>query len=669
MKRHERTLHAAQYEPLVTSEAAHLANDEGDIRLISLPRAPDPPPVEVQMIQNGHGTASSVEGTHPSDGSPLSIQSPTNPGTLFQPPLHVSHDRPLTDVQSTPLDFMDTLANRNEQHLSIGLSDHFSSPKTPHRNMQGLSQAEEALSDNFFAASMEMLIPHFDEPEPSPQLDFEPLSTLRSSFFHSLSAYIDGPTPPQDLGSQLRSFEQLPRILRETSVNPPRLTVTDEAYKILCSDVMNRLGYDVGLQQFATRKQIQRFLTSYVDCFHCHLPFLHLPSLSVIRTPSPLILSVCSIGALYRLDRRRARSLYDLADRLVIASRKSQDSQSGTGEDPLWAVQSRSLLTFYAFFSGDASIASTAFERVGHFAISYRRIRNNLANETSSSHTSWESWINRESRRRLLCAIYIINNLVVVTFEVTPGLVNSSDLEFEAPEEERLWNSTTETAWEELWREGVSPHCKTVRSIMADVVSGHQRNDINSTEPYRVPAFTMLVIMHAVCVHMWLSVQFSQMLSSSTHNFSGPRDLRIALLATTGSTLARCESVISREGKEEQEISWDDPDGPLLFNCQALLRIAYTRQFTVMNAFNRPTLFDNDLSNVMASVSAYASAQQARSHFLTHAAGKACEGFLGLIRIGPLLVRKTAALNWSMEHAIAGWDSGTIPCNLAYLDY
>jgi len=41
---------------------------------------------------------------------------------------------------------------------------------------------------------------------------------------------------------------------------------------------------------------------------------------------------------------------------------------------------------------------------------------------------------------------------------------------------------------------------------------------------------------------------------------------------------------------------------------------------------------------------------------LTRAVSQAQKGFLTPIKAGYLLVRKTAALSWSVEHAIAGWD-------------
>jgi hypothetical protein len=49
---------------------------------------------------------------------------------------------------------------------------------------------------------------------------------------------------------------------------------------------------------------------------------------------------------------------------------------------------------------------------------------------------------------------------------------------------------------------------------------------------------------------------------------------------------------------------------------------------------------------------------QSRDHFTTQVISRAFEGIMIPSKIGTLLVQKTAALNWGIEHALAGWDTG-----------
>jgi hypothetical protein len=49
-----------------------------------------------------------------------------------------------------------------------------------------------------------------------------------------------------------------------------------------------------------------------------------------------------------------------------------------------------------------------------------------------------------------------------------------------------------------------------------------------------------------------------------------------------------------------------------------------------------------------------------RSPQMLNAVTKCFEGLRIPVKLGTMLVRKTAAFRWSVEHAIAGWESGTL---------
>ena len=137
-----------------------------------------------------------------------------------------------------------------------------------------------------------------------------------NQYADSLGSFMfEGSTPTFENGQSRRLFEQLPQVLKEKSSNPPKFAFDEFTYRRICQDISNRLRPE-GLVEgvLPTIKELQKFFTSYIDCFHRHLPIIHFPSLDVANTPSPLVFAICSIGALYRLDRRRAKNLYDLAD-------------------------------------------------------------------------------------------------------------------------------------------------------------------------------------------------------------------------------------------------------------------------------------------------------------------------------------------------------------------
>ena len=115
----------------------------------------------------------------------------------------------------------------------------------------------------------------------------------------------------------LPSFRILPSLCERQSPVPPELRVNEDTYAALEKDLESRLDSGDLPIRLPSASICQAFLGGYVECFDPHFPIFHWPTLDLISTPSPLILSMCSIGALYRLDRRRARMFYDIASRSI----------------------------------------------------------------------------------------------------------------------------------------------------------------------------------------------------------------------------------------------------------------------------------------------------------------------------------------------------------------
>lgn len=55
---------------------------------------------------------------------------------------------------------------------------------------------------------------------------------------------------------------------------------------------------------------LNRYLSTYFNFFHHHLPFLHPASFNPATVPAPLVLAVLSIGALYTFEQDQAYMLH-----------------------------------------------------------------------------------------------------------------------------------------------------------------------------------------------------------------------------------------------------------------------------------------------------------------------------------------------------------------------
>lgn len=124
--------------------------------------------------------------------------------------------------------------------------------------------------------------------------------------------------------SKPHDSHDLPLLVEARRRTRQLLTVDDVTYSCIRRDLAQRLTLPDHELDIPSSKSLQGFLSSYVTNFHSHLPIIHLQTLCPESTPSPLILAMCCIGALYRLDRRRSRKLYDIAQLSVGTVRFSQ---------------------------------------------------------------------------------------------------------------------------------------------------------------------------------------------------------------------------------------------------------------------------------------------------------------------------------------------------------
>ncbi|KAI9716637.1 MAG: hypothetical protein M1828_007615 [Chrysothrix sp. TS-e1954] len=146
-------------------------------------------------------------------------------------------------------------------------------------------------------------------------------------------------------------------------------------------------------------QDLQRFVSAYIQYFHPHFPFLHVPTLffdtpaytsdlkaangaagyaqgGILGGGGCLILAMAAIGALYEYDRDASRELFEAAKKMIQLyleeRRKADAANAANGSNPagdlaaqntpLWLVQAMLLNVVYGHNCGDKTagdIAST----------------------------------------------------------------------------------------------------------------------------------------------------------------------------------------------------------------------------------------------------------------------------------------------------------------------
>lgn len=261
-----------------------------------------------------------------------------------------------------------------------------------------------------------------------------------------------------------------------------------------------------------------------------------------------------------------------------------------------------------------------------------------------------------------------------MTYGIPPGYSIVSDGYIEMPCDQSLWDASTADQWHEL------AICKAKSSPLSlrDAVSRVMYGNCPKTVPEECWAwspFAVSVVVNAVSIQLWHITQgsyfFGEFAGRGNGNGNGNgiwnsgETQKPQTLLQAEAALSRCRALIT-QARTDADYAWTEAEGPLLFNCLALLRVSYCRAFTGIGAADSMMLLKESHEELMASVEDFVAVPQDRSELITRAVSRAFEGMLIPYKIGHSLLQKTAALTWAVEHALAGWDAGKSRPNLGH---
>ena len=299
----------------------------------------------------------------------------------------------------------------------------------------------------------------------------------------------------------------------------------------------------IGTISLPSTYDLQRYIGAYIQFFHPHLPFLHVPTLS-FNSPSYtnnlrssdglpsyasgiaggggcLILAMAAIGALYASDNAASKELFDLAKKMIQAyleERRKADispamnGRHDAGDDnaqntPLWLVQAMLLNVIYGHNCGDkvsADIASThcaALVSLARAADLAKPVRDDSQSSMldsiesggwsmgvggGSSEASWYNWKVGEEKKRTLYAVYILSSILVSAYNHSPALTNSEIL-LDLPCEEDVWAADSYEAWLSLGGlQGISARSITFADSLGWLLGASQRQPHNQHNTMRL---------------------------------------------------------------------------------------------------------------------------------------------------------------------------------------
>jgi hypothetical protein len=244
-----------------------------------------------------------------------------------------------------------------------------------------------------------------------------------------------------------------------------------------------------------------------------------------------------------------------------------------------------------------------------------------------------------------------------VTYDLSPGVTMAPGVDLELPEDEALWEAASEDEWQatrgSIGGSGYVPGLKAAWNFLA---FGKGLDPfVADCTPWST--FSVLAVIHLVINHMWYLMQTTQYLTIFALDPEVEQKLRSLWDISISSALGRCYKVLTSR-RPESERSNDDPEGPMIFNCLALLRIGFVRTSIAGAALNQIVHLTEDEATRSEAIRSYVRSEIPRSAFIPAAVQRIFQALCLPLSAGHILTKKTAAFTWSIEHAISGWECG-----------
>ncbi|KAJ5690578.1 hypothetical protein N7462_004970 [Penicillium macrosclerotiorum] len=381
---------------------------------------------------------------------------------------------------------------------------------------------------------------------------------------------------------------------------------------------------------------LNRYLSTYFNLYHPHLPFLHQQSFNPASAPTPLLLAVLSIGALYTFERDHAFMLH-VGSKVLVNQFLQHKENFDSRKCPLWLMQSTLLNMVFESWSGDpkglewtCSIKSLLANMVAG-----NRYQLKVRTEARQSpQPSREEWIEDESCRRTYFAVYIFFGMLTLTFNHTPAMSFDEFDNLELPSSESLWN--LDATDEESWRRSVaSASTMTVREAHDFLFQGEQT---------RYSAFATRVLINALFLQVWNHKRSFEALQDVVTEYK----LRLAL-ETWESSLEVCEpeTIVV-------PLSTPQKGHPLIFNSMAVYRNTRARLEVDLKSIQEAMRYHS--SYEVAAAMTVAREKVKRSQEMNKVVQQCFECIEIAAIQGINWVAKTSATNWSVEHPLCGLD-------------
>ena len=423
-----------------------------------------------------------------------------------------------------------------------------------------------------------------------------------------------------------------------------------------------------------TKHSLSRYLAGYINGFHEHLPFIHIPTVSIASHAPELMLALAAVGAQYRFENRRGIEIFYASKAVVMEQLRRREgcwmpqgpwppssshtqspggdyqglTQSGGpsqymppgGPPPpdsnaqLGSIQALLLLTAFATWERHQELLR---EALTFQSILARLVRDDgLSNPhiPSPETLSWEDWIHIEGAKRTKLIVYCFINLHSIAWNLPPLILNA-ELKLNLPDPADEWKAPNANQWRRLRTQN-----QTQPVTFPEAFSKLFMKSPPNQGAYVSPLGNYVLI-HALIQQIFFARQLSLSWPNTTSTSLRNEDIVVLEQALTAWKAGRKRT-------PESSLDPQNPNGPIAFTSTALLGLAYIRLHVDMG----PLRHLESRDSLQIAISLRDSPRLQRNLRLIMALLHSAHALSIPIRLGIDFVSKTQNFFWSIQHSL-----------------
>ncbi|KAJ5723527.1 hypothetical protein N7488_001562 [Penicillium malachiteum] len=433
-----------------------------------------------------------------------------------------------------------------------------------------------------------------------------------------------------------------------------------------------------------SRHALSRFFAGYINGLNEHLPFVHVPTLSIAKCSPELTLATAAAGSHYRFENGRGIDLFHAAKAILLERLRRRDSRqvpqpswnyisppsghynsrgssmiSNTTSSPFQSqhhqpnppvnasiytpddsdahmevIRTFLLLTVFASWERHPELLREILSLQSTLA---RLVREHGLTEPppTPDPISWEEWVRREGNRRTKMIVYCFFNLHSIMYNIPPLILNG-ELKLNMPCSHDLWKANNAMQWRRAHRTrqgtDISFQDAFARLFLKSSIS-HPSAPISPLGNY--------ILIHAVIQQIF----FARQLCLSAPNMQGT-SLRQEDLNVLDNSLGAWKALWKRT--PESSIDPQNPAGPIAFTSTALLGLAYIRLHVDLGPCRH--LITQDPMQIAGALAE--SPPIVRSPRLIMALLHSAHALSIPVRLGIDFVARTHSFFWSIQHSL-----------------